>query len=183
MRPDDQRKDQTEREEREKRRITGRLMGQINASPFLGITDTLPSGPIQLRFEVVPHDPRRHTFNDSAGRRWRILIVPIGMTAGWIPMEVMGDVIIGSNADPGADLDLNLNAYDGWARGVSRRHAMLRPSANKLFIMDLRSTNGTLINGQPLGIGWAYALKDNDLISLAKLHLRVRIIQKPTDSA
>jgi pSer/pThr/pTyr-binding forkhead associated (FHA) protein len=58
---------------------------------------------------------------------------------------------------------------------------MLRPSLHKLFILDLRSTNGTHINGLPLGVGWAYALKDSDLITLAQLHLRFRLYRTPAD--
>ena len=96
---------------------------------------------------------------------------------------MLGDCIVGSNPEPHADLDVNLVSFDGWMRGVSRRHLMLRPSLNKLFVMDMRSTNGTQVNGLPLGIGWAYALKDNDLISLAKLHVRVHIVQSPKPQA
>jgi len=160
---------------------TGRLRGTLGGMPLMGF-DSAEESPqeSQFRYKLVPLDETRRTYDTAVAQPWRILISPVGMTADWLALELLGDCMIGSNPEPNADLDVNLVGYDGWSRGVSRRHAMLRPSRNKLFIMDMRSTNGTQINGLPLGIGWAYALKDNDMISLAKLHLRVRILQRPT---
>ena len=55
----------------------------------------------------------------------------------------------------------------------------MRPTPTKLFLLDLRSTNGTTINGLPLDVGWAYAAKDGDLISLGTLNFVLSIVEGP----
>ncbi len=128
----------------------------------------------------LPEDPRKRTFDAVNQRPWRIVIAPVGLTARWMAYEMYGDLIMGSTAEGSRMADIDLSVYDGRKRGVSRRHVMLRPGQSKLYIMDLRSTNGTQINGQPLEVGWAYSLQDNDLVSMGKLHIRMRLTQRPT---
>lgn len=113
-------------------------------------------------------------------RHWRIILTPLGITGKPLPLEIRGDVVIGAHPEANGKLDVNIAQWRGGEQGVSRRHIMLRPSRNKLFVMDLKSTNGTHINGLPLGVGWAYALKDGDLMTLGRLHVRVRLTQGPT---
>lgn len=47
--------------------------------------------------------------------------------------------------DPGCDLVLE-------GLGASRRHALLQPSAGGWTLQDLGSANGTLVEGQPIGL-------------------------------
>ncbi|MBZ0306424.1 MAG: FHA domain-containing protein [Anaerolineae bacterium] len=44
-------------------------------------------------------------------------------------------------------LDIDLMPYEAREKGVSRRHAMLCRISNRLCIIDLKSTNGTYVNG------------------------------------
>lgn len=61
-------------------------------------------------------------------------------------------------------------AYDQFC---SRRHAKIFWDKNKIFITDLESTNGTLVNGVALtGTG---ELKNNDFIRLGDTELSVSI--------
>jgi hypothetical protein len=133
----------------------------------------------QVQYRVVPLDADMHRDFGEGGKAWRVVIGPVGVTGRPMPLEIRGDVVIGSNRDPNVNVDVNIFEWKGYHYGVSRRHVMLRPSRNKLYIMDLRSTNGTHVNGLPLGVGWAYALKDGDLLTLGRLHVRVRITQQP----
>jgi hypothetical protein len=133
----------------------------------------------QVQYRVVPLDADMHRDFGDEGKAWRVVIGPVGVTGRPMPLEIRGDVVIGSNRDPNVNVDVNIFDWKGYHYGVSRRHVMLRPSRNKLYIMDLRSTNGTHVNGLPLGVGWAYALKDGDLLTLGRLHVRVRITQQP----
>lgn len=138
----------------------------------------LPSGEeIDLDFQVVPH-AGASAADGAPG--WRVILVPVSLSAPPLALDLRGDVVLGSNDEsPGEDPDVNLAVWQGYQQGVSRRHLMLRPGPSKLFVMDLRSTNGTQINGLPLGVGWAYALQDGDLISMGRLHLRVHIVERP----
>src|SRR6185436_11087758 len=72
-----------------------------------------------------------------------------------------------------------MDLFGGLEQGVSRRHALLRPTANHLYIIDLGSTNGTLHNGLPLGPGIARSLKNSDTVTLGRLSFTIRIIDGP----
>jgi hypothetical protein len=133
----------------------------------------------ELVFRAVPAQPTERDRLQVGDVPWRIVLSLVSGTASPIALELRGDVVIGSDPEEEGNIDVNLADWQGQRLGVSRRHIMLRPNRNKLFVMDLHSTNGTHINGLPLGIGWAYALQDGDTISLARLHIRVRVVQHP----
>ncbi|HEC22979.1 MAG TPA: FHA domain-containing protein [Chloroflexi bacterium] len=164
----------------EKSKGTGFLGYQRpGTASFLGMPSAQASYETKIEYRVVPADPARHDRLKPGTRPWRIILTPLGATAQPIALEIHGDVVLGSNNELDPDLDVNLAHWRGYSYGVSRRHVMIRPSPHKLFILDLRSTNGTHINGLPLGVGWAYALQDGDLITLGRLQMRVRLIQSP----
>ena len=71
----------------------------------------------------------------------------------------------------GTDCDLRL--VDP---GVSRHHAELRVEHDQVVLVDLGSTNGTFVNGQPVR---RVALSDGTHISLGRTHLVFR--QDPLD--
>jgi pSer/pThr/pTyr-binding forkhead associated (FHA) protein/ketosteroid isomerase-like protein len=52
-------------------------------------------------------------------------------------------------------------------RGLSRSHASLKRSGSDYILKDLGSTNGTFVNGKP--IGDSYILKNGDLVSLGEV--------------
>ncbi len=160
----------------------------ISERRVTGWLEPLDTGPVKRKAELHVQSlqvenylvvPPGQIAGEDSGAVWRVVFEPMGVNVPPLALEIHGDVILGSDAAPDSDLDVNLITYDGWMRGVSRRHVMLRPSKTKLFIMDLRSTNGTQINGLPLGVGWAYALKQGDIVSLAKLNFTVSITGKP----
>ncbi|MBN1427645.1 MAG: FHA domain-containing protein [Anaerolineae bacterium] len=129
-------------------------------------------------FQIVPNleNQQNHT---SQEEHWRILLTPAGNADAVLPLELRGDVVIGASSEDSAGVDVNIEDWQGSSQGVSTRHVMLRPTHSKIYIMDLRSSSGTAINGLPLGVGWAYALQNNDMIALGHLNVRFRIIQQP----
>jgi hypothetical protein len=139
---------------------------------------------MDIVYRMVPEDAQRAPSASapsisSGPGGWRIVLSPLGQKTAPLGLEVCGDVVLGLGDKPDGGPDVSLSDWQGYRRGVSRRHLMLRPGHHKLFVMDLRSTNGTQINGLPLGVGWAYALQDSDVVTLGKLNVRVRIIQRP----
>ncbi len=141
-----------------------------------------PGGEVVVQPEppllIVPSNARvRESTPDE--QHWRIGLSPAGNGDCRITLELRGDVVIGAGIDVGVGVDVNLEEWQGSERGVSIRHIMLRPTQSKVFIMDLRSGTGTAINGLPLGVGWAYALQNNDLITMGHLNIRYRVLQQP----
>ena len=53
---------------------------------------------------------------------------------------------------------------------ISRQHAEIRISGNSYVVVDLGSTNGTLVNG--VKIAGQRPLSDGDIISVGSTHVR-----------
>jgi pSer/pThr/pTyr-binding forkhead associated (FHA) protein len=91
-------------------------------------------------------------------------------------MRPEGEFLIGRSDKEGTStLGLDLAAFDGWRRGVSRVHAKLHHDSKtgELLLTDLNSTNGTYLNERPLGAETPTRLRDGDMIRLGDLILRV----------
>ncbi|MHB0922941.1 MAG: FHA domain-containing protein [Bellilinea sp.] len=65
--------------------------------------------------------------------------------------------------------DFDLTEFDAYQKGVSRLHAAIKVGAQRIVIMDLRSANGTRVNGQKILPNVDYPLKHGDIIALGKL--------------
>ena len=134
----------------------------------------------QLEFIPMP-DPSKRGKSAIIKYPWRIALAHPNPSLGVIGLELCDDVVLGRASDVGEQPDLDLSLLDADEQGVSRLHARLRPSNSQLFLIDLGSTNGTLINSVPLGEGMARALHHNDTIAMGDLHLNIKILRMPTD--
>lgn len=92
-------------------------------------------------------------------------------------LDINGEIILGRGED--ADGFVSFRVFDCEPLGVSRQHIMLRPANNKLYMIDLGSTNGTWLNGHSIGVNSPYSLSHGDLIRLGELELVTRIIKRP----
>lgn len=72
---------------------------------------------------------------------------------------------------------LDLSSYDAGAQGVSRHHAAFHYQDGVLSVEDLRSTNGTRINGFTLIVGRSYRLRNGDELEFGSFRVCVRLIQ------
>ncbi len=95
-------------------------------------------------------------------------------------LELYGDVMLGRGQSRPGSILLNLEPYNAQELGVSREHALLRPSRVNLFVIDQGSTNGTTVNGTPVGRGVATPLRHEDLLRLGNLVLMVHILARPS---
>jgi len=69
--------------------------------------------------------------------------------------------------------DVDLSSYQAYASGVSRLHAVIKHTANRILIMDLGSANGTYINGKRLNPNIEHTLSNGDIIALGRLKIQV----------
>ncbi len=68
--------------------------------------------------------------------------------------------------------DIDLSPYGAEDEGVSRHHAKLILLGNKLnYIMDMSSTNGTSLNGEPLEPLQHWPISNGDRLELGNLKL------------
>lgn len=113
---------------------------------------------------------------------WRIVLVRAANPSTDVTgLELHDDVVLGRAAGSKDLPDFDLSLYNAAEYGVSRRHALLRPTARQLYLIDLNSTNGTQVNSVPQEMSMARALKHNDTLSFGALHLTIKIIQRPDD--
>ncbi len=69
--------------------------------------------------------------------------------------------------------DIDLTPYQAYANGVSRLHAVLKREGQRVFVMDLGSSNGTYLNGKRLTPNVDQTLNHGDLLSLGKLKIQI----------
>ena len=89
-----------------------------------------------------------------------------------IVLRLQREVVLGRITDqaPGVTY-INLTPYGAEEAGVSRQHARLLRDNNVVTLMDLNSTNGTQVNGEPLTASVERRVRDGDEIALGRLKL------------
>jgi len=134
------------------------------------------SDTLRLRFHVVPESSR----GQSVEHVWRVILSPLDRgVRDALPIEVRADAVVGVNLEGSPDVDIDLSRWDAYEQGVSRRHVQFRPAEKNLYVIDLDSTNGTHVNGLPIGPSWAHALSTGDILTLGMLNLRVTLLAMP----
>lgn len=71
--------------------------------------------------------------------------------------------------------DLDLGRFNAVEHGISRIHAVLECNENGIYLMDLGSRNGTIVNNLPLTAFNPHLLRDGDTVSLGKLTVTVAL--------
>jgi hypothetical protein len=165
---DDHRPDEQDQETSKTSKLDQRMWSGM---PSLGhmMSGFLPTSP--TRYVRVPP---KVTWRDLRGRTkcWRIELHDLSPGADPIGFEIAADTVIGR----GSSADIDLEKYSGHQSGMSRRHVLLRPSGNRLYLIDLGSTNGTMINSIVLTRSQARLLESDDLITLGKFSFTIKLI-------
>ncbi len=68
---------------------------------------------------------------------------------------------------------VDLTPYDAVSKGVSRMHADLFFEKDQVFVLELGSVNGTLLNGNKVMLGMAQQIHNGDELELGRLRIRV----------
>ena len=112
-------------------------------------SDEIDTGVFRVRSSVVAADVPAHATAGIGRPRLVLQTVPERVVLLTRPVTVVGR---------GADADLRLEDT-----GVSRAHAELRLDGSTVRVVDLQSTNGTLLNGRRVRIA---TLSDGDRLDL-----------------
>jgi pSer/pThr/pTyr-binding forkhead associated (FHA) protein len=72
--------------------------------------------------------------------------------------------------------DIDMEDFEGYRMGVSRKHALLTLKGNELSLQDYGSANGTFLNGVRLPAHRAHKIHDGDEVRLGHLSLRIYFI-------
>jgi NaMN:DMB phosphoribosyltransferase len=105
-----------------------------------------------------------------------ILILQVGSEANptMFRIKMKKEVVLGRVTDFSEGTTyINLTPHGAEEGGVSRRHARLMRDNNAVYLMDLNSTNGTRLNGEPLPASAERRLQDGDEIMLGRLKVYV----------
>ena len=128
---------------------------------------------------AVPLATRQLSQNDERGGTDQlggenVLIIQVENQDLPITIQVRHEIVFGRVTDSSDTTTyINLTSYGADLRGVSRRHARLLREGSAVYLMDLNSTNGTRLNGEPLSGGVEKRLRDGDEVLLGKLRLYV----------
>jgi hypothetical protein len=145
--------------------------------PDIPVAFAVPSTSKFIRLPPAP------AAEGSAGKAniWRIVLLSNTAPDKPIGIEIGRDAFIGrERGDFKPDIDLT--PYGALDLGVSRRHAMLRPTKDNLLLADVGSSNGTFHNRERIRLGEPKALENGDIISFGAMHLRVKIISRPGEA-
>jgi pSer/pThr/pTyr-binding forkhead associated (FHA) protein len=101
-----------------------------------------------------------------------LAVYPVGINS---PIVISEDkeFILGRETGEGSEKIVDLSRLDGFAMGVSRRHAMIRAAENGYKIIDLNSSNGSWLNGQILVPAIVNDLPSGSNVQLGQLKLVV----------
>ena len=82
-------------------------------------------------------------------------------------------LIVGRKTVTGSQaIDIDMTPFDQGIYGVSRIHARILPDSTGLVIQDLKSTNGTEINGCAMKPSQTYPLKSGDTVKFGNLKVK-----------
>jgi hypothetical protein len=110
---------------------------------------------------------------------WLIEMQGLGEKRTTLSIEAKGDIVLGITRPGQPAPDLDLCAFGGEDKGVSRRHAVIRPTPNRRYLIDLQSTNGTRVNSLPINVGMAIELHGNDTINLGAFIFTLKVFATP----
>jgi hypothetical protein len=138
----------------------------------------IQASPTEVIYRPVPRIP------DLPGeayipRHWRIQFVGEGGEV--MGADVYDDVILGRGQQVRDRTGIDFTGWGAQDKGVSREHALLRPTPTCLYLVDIGSTNGTFHNVERVTPGVARELANGDIVVLGRLVLTLRIMHSPQD--
>jgi hypothetical protein len=101
-----------------------------------------------------------------------------------IDYDVRNYLVLGRKDDQSdKQVDVDFAPFGALDKGVSRYHAIIQITHDRLTIKDFNSSNGTLLNGALLKPMFAYRLRHGDELTLGglRLHVHFMLVEATTD--
>jgi FHA domain len=132
-----------------------------------------PDDTRQLRFALL--EPKisvaRHPSEDDRAWTPGMLALYIDRAEQRVIIALAQQVILGRYTT--VRLGVDLERYQGWKRGVSRTHAVIRRATDGLTVQELLSSNGTWLNGVRLRPFLPSPLHPGDRLRLGLLSMTI----------
>ncbi len=113
----------------------------------------------------------------SDGRERVVFVIP--SSGRRVALELDGPIEIGrTDINNKIEPDLDLTEDHGQKHGVSRKHAVVRVGNQGISLIDLGSTNGTILNNRRLPPNEPYPLNDGDIISFGRLKVQIYLSEE-----
>jgi len=135
--------------------------GKTTILPFSEFVVQAPPPPLTKEELETAVEPYHVTFVIPSSRRR-------------LQLELRGEIRVG-RADDETRPELDLSPDDGAEKGVSRLHASIKSVKKGIVLIDLESTNGTMLNTYRLPPNRPYPLKNGDEIRFGDLLLHIFI--------
>jgi FHA domain-containing protein len=149
--------------------IQAQASGQMTTPATYHIPETLT----YLRLPVIRKQPK-----DSPHPLWKIVMVSVDQSYTPIGLEIDEEITIGRTTGE-VFPDLDLTPYGATTKGVSRLHAMLRPTESGLTLIDNKSTNGTYVNKTRLTNPEGQPVMDGYILTFGKANFLLRVVSSP----
>jgi len=125
-------------------------------------------------------NPNKSETDDRQSPTWLIRIELASDPDTSFELELQGEMWFGATSGPST---IDLRPYHAREHGVSRQHAKIVGTDSALSVVDLGSTNGTRVNGQPIKANTPQLLTSGDVLGLGGLELVIRVIRAPSKPA
>ena len=133
-------------------------------------TNVLPFSQYAYSSPPLPHED----IELGSASKPRKIIIMIPHSRRRLNLETAVTIHVGRRTDE-FDPELDLGLDDGIEYGVSREHANIQPTDEGFFLIDLNSTNGTILNGYRLPAKQPFPLKNGDEVRFGDLLIHVFI--------
>ena len=165
------------------------MMNEEKQPPEQGLiiydkTNSGPTVPLEL---TITHPPSPPTQTEGATQRLysvefdkkglpnRIQFL-VRESGAIVEKAARAPLIIGRR-NSSLPVDIDLGDYNAHEMGISRNHFRIEPApGGKLLVIDLKTVNGTYLNGEKLSPMRSYELRHGDEIKAGRLHLKVYFI-------
>lgn len=134
--------------------------------PTMGIARDRLSEEAKATKPSAPHGPQL-----STGALLGLRVIATGELLSLVGRDnyTLGRSIEGQAIIPDVDLD----KYEAYDAGISRMHAELRMTTDGIFVIDLDSSNGTIVNGKRIAAQEPEPLQHGDIMQLGRLRIQI----------
>lgn len=142
---------------------------------FLLEQDTKGNTAVLPFSDFISHTPARPALNQEeleTAVAPRMITAVIPSRRHRLQLKLQDQIRVG-RADPETTPELDLSPYDGAEKGVSRLHAIIRAVKTGIVLIDLDSTNGTMLNAFRLPPHRPYPLKTGDELRFGDLLVHI----------